>query len=166
MKHLLIALTISFLSLTLMPSCDSSVSDMLYDYNSHFSRDDSSGSQIQDGHEYEDDTVLYPDDEGFDPKTMLREVYSVQADSTLNLSGPAKNVREYTWTILDPENDYEEVKVYAISGLSSRALTIYIPISGLETDHTYQIKLEIVSQQKGRYYEDSCSLVIYPHYDF
>lgn len=114
----------------------------------------------------DDETVLSPGDDGFDANDMLREIYAVQYDSTLNLAGPPKNVYSYTWTVYDPKKDYQEVAVNLMSeSVNSRTFTIYIPDSGLEADHTYKLTLRIITQG-GIFYKDSCSLVIYPHYTY
>ncbi|WP_407427068.1 hypothetical protein [Treponema sp.] len=152
-----------FLAALFVLSCNNSVEDMLDDYNKQFTWTYVTVSETKEVNEEE---MLSPGDEGFDPDDMLREVYPVQYDSTLNLAGPPKNIYSYTWTVYDPKNDYKEVAVNTINGtLNDCKFIIYIPDSLLEADHTYQLTLRIVTQG-GVFYKDSASLVIYPHYTY
>ena len=155
-----LALSFIFLTAVTLLSCNNSVEDMLGDYNSDFTWTYVTISETQ----ATEETVKSPGDEGFDPYEMLREVYALQYDSTLNLAGPPNNVYSYKWTVYDPKNSDSVVNVVTMNGrLDTQYFVIYVPDSGLETDHTYHLKLEITTED-SRYYYDDCSIVIYPHY--
>lgn len=150
-------------------SCGNSVEDMVGEYNGAFTP---TYTVLTESAE-EEEIPLSPGDEGFDPEKMLREVYSIQADSTLILAGPPKNVYSYDWMVygpisvtLDENITYGEDKIVSVKPfkgtLNDQTFVIYVPQSGLEVDNTYKVTLRIVTQG-GVFYKDSCSVVIYPH---
>lgn len=162
-------LIFSFLFLLLASGCNQSVDDMLDGYNGGFSP----VYTVLEQDEKEEEIPLSPGDDGFDPEKMLREVYSIQADSTLILAGPPNNVYSYDWMVYGPisvslddnitNGEDNIVNVRPFKGtLNDQTFVIYVPQSGLEVNNTYKVTLRIVTQG-GVFYKDSCSVVIYPH---
>ena len=143
-------------------SCGNSVEDMVGEYNGAFEY-----GYVTISEETKEEEVVYsPGEEGFREDLMLRDEYFVFPESTLILAGPPQNVVSYTWAMYDPANDYSEVAVKTISGSNfNREYSIYISESGLEAGKTYKLVLTIKSTG-GVWYTDSCSVVVYKHYDY
>ena len=155
-------LIFSFLFLLLASGCNQSVDDMLDGYNGGFEK----GYVIISDSEEEEESIYSPEEEGFREELMLRDEYFVFPESTLILAGPPQNVVSYTWAMYDPANDYSEVAVKTISGSNfNREYSIYISESGLEAGKTYKLVLTIKSTG-GVWYTDSCSVVVFKHYDY
>lgn len=163
-------LILSFLLLVLLSACNNSVDDMLENYNGGFKK----GYATLDTNLYGDDMVLQPGDVGFDEKGMLRDEYFLGYDSTLNLYAPI-TCEQFQWYICDPE-DKDEVRIefcpcnepynseYILTEVTTQLFSLYAEDSRLENGRTYKMTLNV--WKGGKKYTDTCSLVVYTHYEW
>ncbi|MBQ1949528.1 MAG: hypothetical protein II367_05170 [Treponema sp.] len=113
------------------------------------------------------ESVLTPNDEGFDEEDLLYEEYFVYDDGTLNLAAPY-DCYDYKWIVRDPSDGYSEVKILKFwdkCGYDTREFIIYLPTSGLVGGKTYQLTLSLRNRD-GKVFSDSCGLVVYDHYNY
>ncbi|MBQ9280894.1 MAG: hypothetical protein IJ207_01670, partial [Treponema sp.] len=154
----------SFLLLVLASACNTSVDDMLDDYNDGFNLGYTTVSDKD-----ESDYDLEPDDSGYDQTRLLFDEYYVYDIGTLELFGP-KSCRNFKWTLTDPagEDTLEPITVTYYDGSTSdikrtRDYMVYMPESGLETGHTYKLTLTVTGK-KGGIYTDSCLIYVVKFY--
>jgi len=140
------------------------VDDMLDDYNGGFNKGYVTVSDKDDS-----DYELEPDDPGYDQTKLLFDDYTVFDIGTLNLAAP-QSCLNYKWVVTDPsaENTMEAVPVTFYDGNTSsycatKDFVVYIPESGLETEHTYKLTLAVTGK-KGGIYTDSCLFYIVKYY--
>ncbi|MBQ8012814.1 MAG: hypothetical protein IJ257_00240 [Treponema sp.] len=157
-------LSISFLVLLLASACSNSVDDMLEGYNGGFNTGYVTVSD-KDESEYE----LEPDDSGYDQTRLLFDEYYVYDIGTLNLFGPS-SCRNFNWTLTDPaaEDTLAPITVTYYDGSTSeykrtRAYMVYMPDSGLESEHTYKLTLTVTGKNGG-VYTDSCLIYVVKFY--
>ncbi|MBQ9281448.1 MAG: hypothetical protein IJ207_04525, partial [Treponema sp.] len=160
----------SFLLLVLASACNTSVDDMLDDYNDGFNLGYTTVSDTKE----EEEVILQPGEEGFDPASMLRDEYFLGWDATLNLYAP-ETADRFQWFLTDPD-DIEENLIefcpcnspyngdYVVTEVTSRMLSIYAEDSRLDNGTTYKLTLNV--WKGGKKYTDICSLVVYQHYYF
>ncbi len=158
------AVAISSIFLVFLVSCGNSVQDMVDQYNEGFTTAHTTVSN------QEEEEVLGPDDEGFNPSEMLLEEYFVWEDSTLTLSSPPGCVT-VEWGLTDPDDEDSVVDFYPFGyedGVSTYSLwresllQIYIPESGLESNKVYEVTLTI-TDKRGNEYKDVAAIVVYKH---
>ena len=137
---------------------------MLGDYNGGFNTGYVTISD-KDESEYE----LEPDDSGYDSTRLLFDEYYVYDIGTLNLFGPS-SCRNFLWTLTDPdaEDPSSPVSVTYYDGSTSeykrtKEYTVYMPTSGIESEHTYKLTL-MVTGKNGGVYSDSCLIYVVRFY--
>lgn len=164
------AFVLSLMLLVLLPACNNSVDDMLNDYNGAFKVGYTTISGTDNGEE----VILQPGEQGFDERDMLRDEYFMGYDSTLNLYAP-ETCDSFQWYITDPE-DKNETKIefcpcnapynsaFIVTEATTQTFSIYAEDSGLDNGTTYKLTLNV--WKGGSKYTDSCSLVVYKHYEW
>ena len=157
-------ISLGLLVCVLVSACNNDVDDMLDDYNGGFNAGYLTVSN-KDESEYE----LEPDDSGYDSTRLLFEEYYVYDIGTLNLFGPA-SCRNFLWTLTDPasEDPSAPVTVTYYDGSTSeykrtREYTVYMPESGIESEHTYKLTLRVTGKNGG-VYSDSCLIYVVKFY--
>ena len=157
-------LILSFLLLVLLPTCNNSVDDMLENYNGGFKK-----GYVTVGDNDESEYTLEPDDSGYDQNRLLFEEYTVYDIGTLNLAAP-QSCTNFNWFITDPDGDdsLEQLTVTYYDGTTSavkstREYVVYMPDSGLESEHTYKLTLTVTGKNGG-VYTDSALLYIVKFY--
>lgn len=153
MKKLILLLTVSFIILPLYISCKHDIKDLEKDFNMYFTKTDVQQSDAE------------PDDEDFDEKLMLDEIYTVKvsgATGMFQVSAPKSN--SYSWSIFDPIEKKDIA--YKVPGVSftDRYLVVEYSTSKLELGKTYLITL-VVTDKEGKRYSDSAMLLFCKWYD-
>lgn len=162
-KAFAFVISLSFLVLVLS-ACNNNVDDMLEDYNGGFNVGHLTVTD-SDTKEY----TLEPDDSGYDQKKLLFDDYTVFNIGTLNLAAP-ESCRSFKWTLTDPsaENPDEAITVKFFDGTRTcervtKDYVVYMPESGLESEHTYKLTLSVTGKSGGKY-SDSCLIFIVKYY--
>lgn len=112
---------------------------------------------------------LEPDDSGYDSTRLLFDEYYVYDIGTLNLFGPA-SCKNFKWVLTDPAGEDPSVPltVTYYDGSTAdvkrtREYTVYMPTSGIESEHTYKLTLNVTGK-KGGVYSDSCLIYVVKFY--
>lgn len=158
-KKILLIIT-STLLLSLIISCDTSIDNIIEDYNSNFTPDPdmikTSGPS--------------PGEDDFTEDVMLENEYFIWDDSIFILAAPEFCV-EYSWIITDPDDStntpvpvhqYGEPETLFHQIWKGRDFCINIIDSGLITNKVYKLTLKAISKE-GHVYQDTAALVVYKH---
>ena len=153
-----------------LSGCNHSIDDLLNDYNKHFEV----GYTTISSEDTVDEVILQPGEQGFNEADMLRDEYFLGWDSTLNLYAPVTS-DSFQWVITDPE-DSDETPIqfcpcnepynseYLVYEATTQTFSIYAEDSGLDNGTTYRLTLNV--WKGGKKYSDTCSLVVYRHYEW
>lgn len=164
MKKSVTWLSLSFIFLILILSCNTSIDDMLTQYNSGFVPVSYTYTTDENSAEV---PVYEPGDAGFYAEDMLYPTYVISQNSTLNLAGP-RNCSRYTWTMTDPDDEKDiELPITLMNGYTKtgRKYVLYVPLSGLYASKTFKLKLTVLGND-GHLYTDTCGISVYKDYYF
>jgi len=157
-------LSLSFLFCVCVLSCDTSVDEMLEEYNKGFNQ-----GYVNVSNKDESEYSLEPDDSGYDQNRLLFDEYTVFDIGTLNLAAPI-SCRNFKWVLTDPAAEDTlaplTVRFYDGQVSDSRATkdyVVYMPESKLESEHTYKLTLTVTGKAGG-VYTDSCLIFVVKYY--
>jgi len=153
MKKVILLLTVSLFILPLYMGCKHDIKDLEKDFNMYFTKTDVQQSDAE------------PDDEDFDEKLMLDEIYTVKVSGftgMFQVSAPKSNT--YNWTLYDPVEKKNVSALIPSSSLTERYLIIEYSKSNLQIGKTYLITL-VVTDKEGKRYSDSAMLLFCKWFD-